>query len=280
VSLSASEIERLPVIEASLNYIVPTAEKPYTYTFDPPPNVPRSNTSYAAHRVQIRDMRPAVATLSLEEEGFTLRDAPSSMRDFYAEDEVRATYYPEIEQLIGKLVNVARVVVFDHTIRRRIEGMEDRTAGAPRQPVPRVHNDYTLRSGPQRVRDLCGAEAERLLRGRFSLINVWRPIRAPLEDSPLALCDARSVGSGDLIATDLIYQDRSGEIYNVSYSPGHRWFYAPRMRCDEVLVFRCYDSAQDGRARFVPHTAFEDPAAPAVVIPRESIELRALAFYE
>jgi hypothetical protein len=280
VSLSASDIERLPLIEASLNYIVPTAGKPYTYTFDPPPNVPRSNTSYASHRVQIRDMRPAVETLSLEEEGFTLRDAPSSMRDFYAEDEVRATYYPEIEQLVGKLVNVARVVVFDHTIRRRIEGMEDRTAGAPRQPVPRVHNDYTLQSGPQRVRDLLGDEAEGLLRGRFSLINVWRPIRAPLEDSPLALCDARSVGSADLIATDLIYKDRRGEIYNVSYSPGHRWFYAPRMRRDEVLLFRCYDSAQDGRARFVPHTAFEDPSAPAVVIPRESIELRALAFYE
>ncbi|HTT00837.1 MAG TPA: CmcJ/NvfI family oxidoreductase [Steroidobacteraceae bacterium] len=280
MSLSASDIEQLPYVEAALNYIVPMAEKPHTYTYDPPPNVARSNSSYESHRVRIRDMRPAVGELSLEEEGFTLRDAPSAVRDFYAEDELRATYYPEVEQLVGQLVSAARVVVFDHTIRRRIEGVEDRTAGAPRQPVPRVHNDYTLESGPQRVRDLCADEAEGLLRGRFSLINVWRPIRAPLEDSPLALCDARSLGSGDLIATDLLYRDRTGEIYNVRYSPAHRWFYAPRMRRDEVLVFRCYDSAQDGRARFVPHTAFEDPAAPAVVIPRESIELRALAFFD
>jgi len=279
MSLSASDIEQLPYVEAVLNYIVPTIEKPRSYTYDPPPNVPRISASYEAHRVPIRDLRPAAADLSLEAEGFVLRRDESAVRDFYDEEELRATYYPEIEQLVAEVAGGTRVVVFDHTIRRRVPGVEDRAAGAPRQPVPRVHNDYTLKSGPQRVREVLGDEAESLLQGRFSLINVWRPIRAPLEDSPLAVCDARSIAPSDFVATDLIYKDRTGEIYNVRHGAAHRWFYAPRMRIDEVLAFRCYDSAQDGRARFVAHTAFEDPTAPPVVIPRESIEVRTMVFY-
>jgi hypothetical protein len=171
------------------------------------------------------------------------------------------------------------VVVFDHTIRRRVPGQPDRTPGIPRQPSTRVHGDYTVTSGPQRLREVMGDAAEMLLRRRFSIVNVWRPIRGPLRDAPLTVCDATSVEPGDLVATDLIYRDRTGESYAVTYRPGHRWFYAPNMREDEAMLLKCYDSAEDGRARFVPHTAFVDPTAPADVLPRESIELRTLAFY-
>jgi hypothetical protein len=169
--------------------------------------------------------------------------------------------------------------VFDHTIRRRIPGVADRATGIPRQPVPRVHNDYTVKSGPQRVRDLLGDEADALLQKRFSVINVWRPIRGPVQDSPLAVTDARSVAQHDLVATDLVYADRMGEIYYVKFNPEHRWFYAPAMRSDEVMLIKCYDSVADGRARFVPHSAFIDPTTPLGAAPRESIELRTLVFY-
>src|SRR5262249_17063797 len=131
----------------------------------------------------------------------------------------------------------------------------------------------------QRVRDLLAVESAALLRRRFSIINVWRPIRGPLEDAPLALADAQSVAAEDLVATDLLYKDRTGETYNVRHNPPHRWFYGPAMSRDEVLLFRSYDSAEDGRARFVPHAAFEDPTEPINALPRESIELRVLAFY-
>jgi hypothetical protein len=170
-------------------------------------------------------------------------------------------------------------VVFDHTIRRRVPGATDRTTGIPRQPVPRVHNDYTVKSGPQRVRELLGDEADVLLQKRFSVINVWRPIRGPVQDSPLAVSDARSVDGQDLVATDLIYPDRTGEIYYVKFNPEHKWFYAPAMRDDEIMLIKCYDSVDDGRARFVPHSAFVDPTTPAGAPPRESIELRTLVFY-
>jgi hypothetical protein len=177
------------------------------------------------------------------------------------------------------LTGADRVHIFDNTVRRRVPGAEDRWGGGPRQPVPRVHVDHTVKSGPQRVRDLLPDEAERLLLGRVQIINLWRPLRGPLLDMPLAVADAQSVRPEQLIASDLVYKDRVGETYSVTYDPRHRWYYVPRMESDEVLLLKCYDSKTDGRARFAPHTAFADPTTPADAPPRESIELRALVFH-
>ncbi|MGB7098991.1 MAG: CmcJ/NvfI family oxidoreductase, partial [Xanthobacteraceae bacterium] len=122
-------------------------------------------------------------------------------------------------------------------------------------------------------------EAQELLQGRVQVINLWRPIRGPLLDAPLAVCDARSVEPDDLVPSDLVYPDRVGETYSVTHRPSHQWFYFRNMRADEVLLLKCYDSKTDGRARFAPHTAFTDPTTPPDAAPRESIELRALVFH-
>lgn len=144
----------------------------------------------------------------------------------------------------------------------------------------RVHVDQTASSGEQRVREHLPDEAERLLQGRVQIINLWRPLRGPLLDTPLAMCDARTVAPDDLVPTDLIYPNRKGETYSVRYNPNHRWYYMPAMQTDEVLLLKCYDSATDGRARFGPHTAFTDPSTPHHAPPRESIELRTLVFHD
>jgi hypothetical protein len=277
--MNIAAIEHLPRVAAGLRYLEPMTEKPRSLEFDPPPGVARTTAVYREHMVEIRDVRPVASTLSLEREGFQLLTAPTSVRNFDDEQAVRTRYYAETISLLEELTGASRVVVFDHTIRRRIPGATDRSTGIPRQPVPRVHNDYTVKSGPQRVRDLLGDEADGLLHTRFSVINVWRPIRGPIRDSPLAVSDARSVHDNDLVATDLIYPDRTGEIYYVKFNPEHKWFYAPAMRDDEVILIKCYDSVDDGRARFVPHSAFVDPTTPAGAPPRESIELRTLVFY-
>jgi hypothetical protein len=277
--MNTAAIEYLPRVEAGLNYLEPTAEKPHWLEFEPPAGVPRTTAVYREHTVAIRDVRPVASTLSLEHEGFQLLTAPTSVRNFDDEEAIRTLYYAETISLLEELTGASRVVVFDHTIRRRMPGATDRTTGIPRQPVPRVHNDYTVKSGPQRVRDLLGEEADTLLQKRFSVINVWRPIRGPVQDSPLAVSDARSVRDQDLVATDLIYPDRTGEVYYVKFNPEHKWFYAPAMRDDEIMLIKCYDSVDDGRARFVPHSAFVDPTTPAGAPPRESIELRTLVFY-
>ena len=278
--MNIAAIEHLPRVAAGLRYLEPTNGKPRSLEFDPPPGVPRTTAVYREHMVEIRDVRPVASTLSLEREGFQLLTAPTTVRSFDDEQAVRTRYYAETISLLEELTGASRVVVFDHTIRRRIPGATDRSTGIPRQPVPRVHNDYTVKSGPQRVRDLLGDEADGLLQKRFAVINVWRPIRGPIQDSPLAVSDARSIHDKDLVATDLIYPDRTGEIYYVKFSPEHKWFYAPAMRDDEIMLIKCYDSADDGRARFVPHSAFVDPTTPAGAPPRESIELRTLVFYD
>ena len=75
------------------------------------------------------------------------------------------------------------------------------------------------------------------------------------------------------------YPNRIGQTYAITYNPAHRWYWFPLMRRDEALVFKVYDSLQDGRARWTAHTAFEDPTASPHARPRESIEIRTLAFY-
>jgi len=124
-----------------------------------------------------------------------------------------------------------------------------------------------------------GDEASELLKHRFAINNVWRPLAGPLLRSPLALCDAASLEYDNLVASDLRYPDRTGEIYAVTYNPAQRWYYFPRMQPDEAVLISCYDSARQGPARFSAHGAFDDPATPADAPPRESIEVRTLVFF-
>lgn len=272
-------VRDLPHVEAELHYLGRMTERPRNYTFDPPSGVPRSNIVSETHVVPVYDIREAASDVSLDREGFGLLRHRSAVTDFYDEEQLRTVYYPEAERLVAEATGASRVFIFDHTVRRRIAGADDRAAGMPRQPATRVHVDHTETSGPQRVRDFLGDEAEELLKGRVQVVNLWRPIRGPLRDAPLAVCDARSVARDDLVASDLVYPNRVGETYAVRYNPAHRWFYVPEMLPEEALLLKCFDSATDGRARFAPHTAFEDPTAPADVLPRESIELRTLVFH-
>jgi hypothetical protein len=278
MGLQNEKIAALSFVTADLNYLAPSLDRPRTYTFEPPSGEPRSNIVPEPHGVPIHDIRPIGETVTLDREGFALVRKKSSVKDFYDEDEVRSIYYPEAEQVIKAATGADRVFVFDHTVRKRVQGAADRDGGL-RQPVARVHVDHTEKSGPQRVRDLIPDEAGQLLSGRVQIINLWRPIRGPLLDSPLAVCDARTVKPNELVASDLVYPNRVGETYSVKYNPDHQWFYVPRMTVDEALLLKCFDSRTDGRARFAPHSAFADPTTPADAPPRESIELRTLVFH-
>lgn len=226
--------------------------------------------------MQIRSARPIAADISLDVQGFQLVEHDTQVRDFYSADEVESVYYPEVEALLKATTGAEKVVIFDHTIR----SLARQSQPGMREPVLRVHNDYTLSSGPRRVRDhLPAEEAEQRLKARFAEVNVWRPIRGPLESQPLAVCDARTIAPMDFIASDLIYPDRVGETYAFAHNPSHRWYYVPRMERTEALLIKGYDSTEHGTARFTAHTGFEDPTTPAGAAPRESIEVRALIFF-
>jgi len=266
-----------PSVTAELTYTIDTGVKPVNETFGPN-NIRRREVGTQEQRaVEIRNGRPLAAEFSLDVHGFVFREHRTTMRDFFDADELKRVYYPEVERLIKEVSGAARVVVFDHTLRSGDEG--EREARLIREPVLSVHNDFTDWSGPQRVRDILPDEADGLLERRFAIIQVWRAINLPIQSNPLAIADARSLGAADLIAAERRYPNRVGETYRVSYNPAHRWFYFPEMRRNEALVFKVYDSARDGRARFTAHTSFNDPGSPANARPRQSIEVRTLAFF-
>ncbi len=273
-------IASLPHIRANLNYVAATSEKLVSYTYEPPPGVPLSTVQVEGHPTTIHDLRPAASEFALDEVGFKLLTHRSAVRDFWDEEEIKRVYYPESIDLLKRVTGATEVRVFDHTLRRRVPGEKDRSTGVPRQPASLVHVDQTAASGLTRLRVAYPNEADELLRRRVAIVNLWRPITSPVLDAPLAVCDARSVAAKDLIASELVYRDRRGETYNLAYNPSQRWFYAPEMRADEVLLLKCFDSRDDGAvSRFAPHTAFSDPTAPADAPPRESIELRTFLIF-
>ncbi len=277
VQLAELDADR-DTIEATLNYFADTEAMPVTLVGAPGASDVRTGGGKSdPHRVVLRNGRLDAGEFVLERNGFRFIRHDTKVADFYDEDEIRRVYYPEMEALVKAESGASRVVVFDHTLRTADD--ELRTAAKIREVVRRVHNDYTEWSAPQRVRTLMGDEAEALLAHRFAIVQVWRPIRHPVESWPLAIADAQSLSPENMVVTERRYQDRIGQTSAITWNPGHRWYWFPRMRPDEALVFKVYDSMKDGRARFTAHTAFEDPATPPHARPRESIEIRTLAFF-
>jgi hypothetical protein len=268
--------EAVPEIDATLNYFVNDGSKIFTEASGGGAPDKRGGT-IDARQVVIHNGRAHAGGFALERDGFHFVRHDTKVADFFDDSEVRRVYYPEMENLVKAESGASRVVVFDHTLRTGDDAMREQLK--IREVVPRVHNDYTEWSGPQRVRDILPDEAEALLKRRFAVIQVWRPIRLPVESFPLAICDARSVSTDDLVISERRYPNRIGQTYAITYNPNHKWFWFPRMRRDEAIVFKVFDSLNDGRARWTAHTAFDDPTSPPNARPRESIEIRTLAFF-
>ena len=266
-------------VNAALRFIVPGDDKPVFHSAAYTGDAPKIFFDTVPHAVTIHDMRPFAGRLSLDREGFDLRDAPTAAGDLYDDAVVEDRYYREIEDLLRTATGASRVAIFDVT--RRKAGGE--AGGGVRGPANRVHVDYTEGSGPKRLRDVIGAEEFDRVRqagGHAMQVNVWRPIRGPVQRAPLALADASSVRPEHLVATDQVFPDRTGEIYHLVHDAGQRWYYAPDMQRDEVLLIKSWDSRADGRARFTPHGAFELPETEADAPPRESIEVRTFLVFD
>jgi hypothetical protein len=269
-------------VEADLNYLRNSGQRPVNYTYDPPPGVPRNSGEVDPRRVTIRNARLAspAGDLSLDRSGFQLvqhRSALDDANDYTSEARIRAVYYAEVESVLRTVTGAQKVLVFDHTLR---DGTPGHGRTGVREPVRRVHDDQTFESAPRRVpRHLPKDEAELRLKRRFAIVNFWRPIGETVQRTPLAFCDARSIATQDLLPSDLVYPDWTGETYSFAWNPKHRWYYVPRQRTDEVTLLKIYDSQTDGTARLTAHTAFDDPTTAPDAPPRRSIEVRALVFW-
>ncbi|MDH3377409.1 MAG: methyltransferase [Gammaproteobacteria bacterium] len=236
--------------------------------------------NYVSRTISIRNGRTRPGGFSLDREGFMLSSQASAVGDFYDDDAIAAVYEAEVNALVRGATGAHRVDIFDHT--RRSSSVEVQKQRRIRESASIVHNDYTARSGPRRLRDHFAdtpSEAEALLGQRFAIVNVWRSIRGTVQNAPLALCDASSVAPEDLVPVERQAKDRIGELQLATYNPAHRWYYFPELQADETLLFKTYDSDTAGPARFTIHTSFDDPTAGPDAPPRESIETRCLVFF-
>lgn len=237
--------------------------------------------------VTIRNGRPEAGKFSLDVEGFAFAAHATRVTDFWDDRQLEQIYTPEVETLVATHTGAARVVVFDHTRRSSDAAMREKHSA--RDPVAAAHADYNDSSARQRLRDVLGDKAEAQMRKRFAIINVWRSMNRPIEEWPLAVCDARSINDDLLYSTvrhapvrsePSFEYNRPSETRHAAYDPNNKWYYFPRMGKDEALLFKNYDTRTDGTARYSMHTAFEDPTSPANPPPRESIESRVFAFYD
>ena len=278
MSQSTETSDTIPTVEAPIGYLIDTGEMPVFYQS----NVPGERTKVEGEREKrmmvIRDARALPNTFSLDVEGFAFVDHPTKVSDFYDDDELAAVYNREVEALIAAHMGASKVFVFDHTRRSSSQALREKHNA--RDPAGAAHTDYTDWSARQRIIDLLPDEAEARLAKRFAIVNVWRSVAGTIEEWPLALCDARSVDDNHLHTVERRAYNRIGQTRHASYDADNAWYYFPQMTRDEAVLIKNYDTAEDGRARYALHTAFEDPTSPPDAPPRESLETRALVFFD
>lgn len=285
----------------------------HSYTGKPWDKVDGGGKSFQqkSHLRNVHNLRGREHEFDTNISGFAVYNYPAKEKSFTDDTAVRSGYYAEVEQLLrNKIPRIKKIHIFDHTIRRRVKG-------AARQPVQQVHVDQTPAAAEVRVRrHIPHEEADELVKGRYQIINVWRPIENPASDHPLAVIDWRTTSPSDFVATDLLYPRRDsqdaddddrgkeilpdsskhnstdgyevkGETMGVAANDNHRFYYQKDMTPDEVLLLKCFDSygqgmpnGRNGIAVRTPHTAFDDPQTPKDAPGRQSIEVRCLVFYE
>ncbi|MGH1418334.1 MAG: CmcJ/NvfI family oxidoreductase [Hyphomicrobiaceae bacterium] len=269
----------LDSVKAQLNYSHDIGRPIDYYFYEPDPGTQKDESGTDLQDVNIFDGWPEADNFNIDVQGFEIRDLKSSFNQFEDDAALKENFYATVIEFVKKHTGAKEVVVFDHTLRRRLASDLKAQTEVQRPAVLLVHSDYTEKSARQRVRDIMGDRAEQLLSNRVAFYNVWKPLYETVEELPLAMCDARTSTPEDMLLMNLKYRDRTGEIYVVRKGEDHRWYYFPRMPPDKALLLKTYDSEKDGRARFTPHTAFEDPNTPPNALKRQSIEIRTMAFF-
>jgi hypothetical protein len=253
----------------SLNFLSPATDKP-RFIVQPVGQPTLRQHEYEAVTVPIIDGRAAGKNFDLDRHGFTLLEAPSSFAAFDDDAAIAETHYAEIRQLVGSLLGTQDVHVIDHTIRT------SETGAKARGVVTHTHNDYTHKSCLEHAVRVTG-NPDIGRDARIVQLNIWRPLSDPVLVAPIAIADGSTIRFSDLIACDIVYPERVGEIYELRHHPEQCWYYFPRMRPFEVLIFKGYDSAE-AAVRFAPHSAFSHTDTKRGDPPRRSIEIRTISF--
>ncbi|KAF6825648.1 hypothetical protein CPLU01_10147 [Colletotrichum plurivorum] len=228
----------------------------------------------------VTDVAGREGDFTLDSHGFQYLRHASVETDFTDEEQIKARYYPEAEQLYKEITGASRVVIFNHQIRRgpaNWHSLGERNTER-RGPLHKAHVDQSYDGAIMMARHHLGAEADELLGGgrRFQIINLWRPIKTVHKD-PLAVADGNSVAEEDLVGAAIIYPRHRAETWTIKPNPAHRWYYKSQQRPDEPLLIKCFDS-DTSVVRRAAHCAFRDPEMDDMEC-RQSIDIRALVFH-
>ena len=264
----------LPKISATINYIDGSVKNPEFFLYDPKPNGRPLPPKADKRQMLIHDVRKYMGLISLDDNGFSFSLQNLPKLNYEDPGIVKTKYYPLCADLVKMETGCKEVYVFDHNVR---ETGKRKSGIFP--PARNAHNDYTNESAPARVKELMAERAQELLARRYAFINIWRPLRGPVDTQPLAICDARTVEFEDFISAHLRYPDRSGKVFSVKHNQSHRWCYLAAMEDKEIVLIKCFDTAGPDIAKYTAHTSFYEPDQPTSPIGRKSIEVRALAFF-
>jgi hypothetical protein len=268
-------------VRSTFNYTRDDGKVPEVYFYEPPAGTVVSAPGNDPHTMQIDDGWSRAQSFSLDREGFALWEFRDAFDRFEDDKAVRDQFYPVVAEFVRQSVSARKVVIFDHTIRSKLNEQQQTAehTTTQRAPVMLVHCDYTPLSGPLRVRQVLPTEADTLLQRRVAFYNFWKPLKRRVDEKPLAMCDVTSASPDDMLKMKLRYRERTGEIFVMRHSSAHKWWYFPKMTPENVLLLKTYESETDGRARFLGHSAFDDPNTAPDAPVRESIEIRTMAFF-
>ncbi|PGG95440.1 hypothetical protein AJ79_05281 [Helicocarpus griseus UAMH5409] len=248
-------------------------QKPYRHQMPNIDGLKRSNVVTQCHPVTVYEVSGNEHVFTLEKSGFEFAKCPVSMED-WTESSVIEQYIPRLEDWLKGYLGCEQVSVYTYRFRKKNHNAEKCDWGGP---LFRVHCDSTEQSCNAKAKLYLPDTPESLMKGRIRCLNVWRPITTPVQDCPLAMCDARTVNKEDLVSMDIVYPHYSDEAYEVMYSPTHRWFYKKGMQSDDIIIFKLGDNSET-EATVCPHSAFMDPSLPSGAPSRVSIEIKAIVF--
>ncbi|KAI1490510.1 hypothetical protein F5X96DRAFT_694573 [Biscogniauxia mediterranea] len=275
-------LKKLPLYETTKPYVV---NLPLSHV----PTGQRTNQDCLAYSgIQIKDIRTAEETPTLDRNGFELSGAiPLSLEyeEFRDPAKVREVYLENVKTALLEMTGADQAHALHLAIRRRHPSFPEKPRGSREaetdQPVQGVHCDYTPLQAYNSLRTALGDEKANEIwhERRVEIIQVWRPIRGPVLDWPVGVCESTSVNKDvDLVPTDNVWSYSISETYNVFHSPEHKWYFVSEQGPEDVLLFKGFDNAE-GVSTFCPHAAFKLDGADDVTQMRESVECAVLLVY-
>lgn len=272
-------------VQSTIDYLIPTSRINRRFWA---PGKELNTGVYAPYPVTIRNARLA-GPFTLDDHGFCIGRHHTEITDWASNYGPEGAYARQVSEVAKRLSGADLVLPMGGMVRS-----SGQTSASIQPPAAETHVDFTQRCAERIAGTLYrkfhpdGAGYR-----RFIAFSLWRALSPAPQDTPLALCEGRSVRddegthntkvdvdeipTGDALFAPIEGEENMAAATIFHHSPDHRWWYFPDMDSDEVVFIKFYDS--DHRTAWrCPHTAFRDTTRPDAR-ERRSMEFRAIAYF-